>query len=106
MNCGKCNTESSVTRKRLKWVGFLLPGATLVLLPKCPACLAAYIAVGTGLSMSIPAASGLQAILIGLSVAPLLWLLVRGPGVLKGLVARCRGDCIKRLSAKQSVASR
>ncbi len=105
MNCGKCNNESSVTRKRLKWVGFLLPGATLVLLPKCPACLAAYIAVGTGLSMSIPAASGLQAILIGLSVAPLLWLLVMRPGVLKGLVARCGGNCIKRLRSKQRMAS-
>jgi hypothetical protein len=87
MTCGNCDDQSPVIRKRLKWVGFLLPGATLFLLPKCPACLAAYIAVGTGLSMSIPAASGLQAILIGLSVGSLLWLVVTNPGLRKGLVA-------------------
>lgn len=105
MSCGECSKDSSVTRKRLRWVGFLLPGATLDLLPKCPACLAAYIAVGTGFSMSIPAASGLQAMLIGLSTASLVWLLMTGPGLLKRLVARCRGACISNLSSKQRVKS-
>ena len=36
---------------------FSLPTLILMLLPKCPACFAAYIALGTGISVSVAAAS-------------------------------------------------
>jgi hypothetical protein len=52
------------------WIG---PGAVLVLVPKCPACLAAYIALGTGIGVSLPVAENLRVGAITLSIAALIY---------------------------------
>jgi hypothetical protein len=53
------------SRKRVRLAGAIPSGIALVLLPKCPACIAAYLAAATGLSLSIGSASWLRtAILI------------------------------------------
>ena len=49
----------------------LAPGAIVALLPKCPACLAAYLALGTGLGVSVTAAAWLQTAAIVVSAASL-----------------------------------
>ena len=41
-------------------VAWVLPSAILVLAPKCPACLVAYIAIATGIGVSFSAAAQLQ----------------------------------------------
>jgi hypothetical protein len=54
---------------------FSLPTLILALLPKCPACFAAYIALGTGISLSVQAASVLRSALIAICVAALVWII-------------------------------
>ncbi|MBX3316888.1 MAG: hypothetical protein KF902_08520 [Phycisphaeraceae bacterium] len=56
----------------LAWV---LPLAILTLVPKCPACIAAYVLVLTGVGMSLPSAGTLRLTLISLSVIVIIWLL-------------------------------
>jgi len=57
--------------------GWILPGATLALLPKCPACLAGYVALATGLGISFSAAAWLRVALVAVSVAVLTIVAIR-----------------------------
>ena len=56
--------------------GGIMSGALLVLLPKCPACLAAYLALWTGISVSFTAASWLRVVAIITAVSALVLLLL------------------------------
>jgi len=60
-------------REILAWV---LPGAALVAVPKCPACLAAYVALWTGLGLSLSTATYLRWVVLFLCAASLLLLAV------------------------------
>jgi hypothetical protein len=56
---------------------WITPGVLLALMPKCPVCLAGYVAVGTGLGLSLNVATHLRWFLIGLCILSLVWLVIR-----------------------------
>ena len=64
--------------KSLHPVAGLLSGAVLLLLPKCPACVAGYLAVSTGFGVSLSVASGLRTGLLLLASAVLALAAIRG----------------------------
>lgn len=77
-----CDAESG--RKTPTWVGrireilaWMLPSAVLVLVPKCPACVAAHVALWTGVGLSLPTANYVRWTLLLLCVASLLCLTVK-----------------------------
>ena len=71
------NTPRSLGRHCLRATGWLVPSALLAVMPKCPACLAAYVAAGTGLGLSMSSATYLRTSLVVLCVASLAYLAFR-----------------------------
>jgi hypothetical protein len=49
--------------------GYVAPMAVLVLLPKCPACIVAWLAIGTGIGVTITTATYLRMSLLILCVS-------------------------------------
>ena len=68
--------KTSLRRAR-KVAGWILPGAVLALLPKCPICLAAYVALCTGFTLSYSSAHILMRALTVLCIATLALFVAR-----------------------------
>jgi hypothetical protein len=73
-NDPKSPTWAQRVREILAW---LLPSAILVLVPKCPACLAAHVTLWTGLGLSLSTATYVWWFLLLVCVASLLFLIVQ-----------------------------
>ena len=50
----------------------MLPSAVMVLMPKCPACVVAYVAIVTGAGISVSAAAHLRLLVLVLCVVMLV----------------------------------
>lgn len=86
----RCECRQGNSRKAVRAVSFLLSGLTLLLMPKCPVCLAAYVALFTGISVSATVAWHLQTGLWAFSsgvLALLAW---------QGVALFCRGRMTAR----------
>ena len=80
MNAGRCceaGPRQTGRRGYLRGAEWFVPGAVLALLPKCPACLAAYVALGTGLALPTSTAAYLRMALVVLSLGALSYSAVR-----------------------------
>ena len=64
--------SGGLPRRAAGFLRWLLPGAVLVVVPKCPMCFAAWIAVGTGLGVSVATAAYLRWALVVMCVVSLL----------------------------------
>jgi hypothetical protein len=62
-------TRGPQVRRRHEIAGCMIPAAIAVLIPKCPVCLAAYIALATGVGISVSAANYLRIVLLILCIA-------------------------------------
>ena len=75
--CCAGRKTSGPMRKVKSILAWLLPSAVLVLMPKCPACVAAYVVLWTGLGVSLTAAVWLRWGLLFLCAGSLLFLIVK-----------------------------
>jgi hypothetical protein len=64
-------SSPGLSKRLLDGTRRIVPATLLALLPKCPMCLAAYIAAGTGIGISITAAAWLRTLLIAACLASL-----------------------------------
>lgn len=65
--CGRGST--STVRRGVDVAGYVLSAAALALLPKCPACIAIYLAMGAGIGIAVSTAAYLRMTLLLLSLA-------------------------------------
>ncbi|WP_081888106.1 hypothetical protein [Verrucomicrobium sp. BvORR034] len=75
--CSRDKAPASKWRRGREIASWLLPTATLALIPKCPACVAGYVALATGIGISLPTASFVRGSLIALCLVSLAFLAVR-----------------------------
>jgi len=82
---GKYKVRSSRTlmQRFIGMIKIVMPPLMLTLIPKCPVCLAGYIAVATGLGISITTATYLRFLLIILCAGSLLYFLAKWLMVLR-----------------------
>jgi hypothetical protein len=73
-----CDRKTPTWARRVRAIfAWVLPSAILVLVPKCPACLAAHVMLWTGLGLSFSTATYLRWVLMFLGAASLLFLIVK-----------------------------
>ena len=67
MSEGRCcerSRRSGPARRILDVAGTVVPVAVLALLPKCPACIVAWLAVGAGIGVSMSTAAQLRGLIL------------------------------------------
>ena len=71
--CCAVSPQRRFTRRLTEAAGWALPGVLVAVLPKCPACVAAWLAIA-GIGLSAPAAGRLRSLILILGLVPMLYL--------------------------------
>jgi hypothetical protein len=66
-------TCCNVARRSSEAAGWIVPSILLALVPKCPMCVAAYIALVSGVSVTMSTASIVRTSMIVVSIATLMY---------------------------------
>jgi hypothetical protein len=64
-------------RRAWRGIQWLFPAAILVLIPKCPLCVAAYVGLFTGIGITVSTARWIQIVMVVSCVASLGYVAVR-----------------------------
>ncbi len=89
----KSPPPASCWRRGGEIAGWIIPSATLVLLPKCPACVAMYVALFSGVGISVASAAHLRTSLLVVCVGMLLSLGLKRVCRLTSQTKRVRRSC-------------
>ncbi|CAN5371701.1 hypothetical protein BH09PLA1_BH09PLA1_32230 [soil metagenome] len=73
---GDVERPKALIRRAWRWLGWLFPTTLLVLTPKCPMCVAAYVALFTGASISFSTARWIQILSPVVALTTLVYLLL------------------------------
>ena len=76
-SCAHCGPDLRGPQKRIGIFAALVPGSLIVFLPKCPLCVAAYVATLTGVGVSVATISHVKFVLILLCAVSMLYLLAQ-----------------------------
>ena len=76
-------------RQATQWIA---PGVGLALIPKCPMCVAAYVAMISGVSISLSTATWIRLALIAVCLTALLMLIGRTATRIAAVKPRCRQE--------------
>jgi hypothetical protein len=71
---GKRRTGLLIVWQSIQW---LFPATLLVLMPKCPLCVAAYVALFTGIGITVSTARWIQILMLVFCLASLAYLALR-----------------------------
>ena len=74
---GSSPLTRSKMRRGAKASGWVLPGAVMILMPKCPVCVVAYVALVSGVGISVTEAAHLRLAMLVLCGAALIYVAVR-----------------------------
>jgi hypothetical protein len=67
----------SKVRRGAKASGWVVPGVVMMLVPKCPVCVVAYVALVSGVGISITTAAHLRVAILALCAAVLMFLAIK-----------------------------
>ena len=70
-------SNASFVRRTVELAGWILPGTLLAFFPKCPLCVAGYVALATGLGMSLTVATYMRWTLLAFCLGSLAFMASR-----------------------------